>query len=303
MTTNLTPHILTAGELQATFWPGAGMLCASLRHRGVELLRRVEDLETARGRGSTAGIPLLYPWANRLSCLNYRAAGREVALDPSSPLLHFDDQRLPMHGVPWSQLRWDVVTATEDTLTARLAWSSTELLAIFPFPHDVEMNVRLGPSALLIQTTVIARPGSPVPVSFGFHPYFGFPGITRAQWKLKVPSMRQLALDARGIPTGAETTLPAWNGPLGNTSYDSGFALARARETFSITGGSFTIVIEFCDGFRYAQIYAPGDKDFIAIEPMTAPTNALSSGQGLRIVRPGEHFIAAFRIAVDVAKP
>lgn len=265
-------------------------------------MRRVEDLETARSKGSTAGIPLLYPWANRLAGLNYRAAGRGVTLDPSSPLLHFDDNKLPMHGVPWSLLRWDVVTETRDTLTARLAWSSSELLAIFPFPHDVEMNVRLVPGALLIQTAVFAGSESPVPVSFGFHPYFGLPRIPRAQWRLKAPAMRQLALDARGIPTGAETTSPALDGSLGNTSYDSGFALGRAHETFSIAEGGFSIAIEFCGGFRYAQIYAPDDKDFIAIEPMTAPTNALSSGQGLHIVPPGERFIAAFRIAVDVAK-
>ena len=41
-------HILTAGDLQATFWPEAGMLGASLRLGGVELLRRVDDLEEER---------------------------------------------------------------------------------------------------------------------------------------------------------------------------------------------------------------------------------------------------------------
>ena len=34
------------------------MLGASLRYRGVEMLRRVEDLEAAAARGSSAGIPL-----------------------------------------------------------------------------------------------------------------------------------------------------------------------------------------------------------------------------------------------------
>ena len=37
------------------------MLGASLRHRGVEILRRVQDLEAAAVQGSTAGIPLLHP--------------------------------------------------------------------------------------------------------------------------------------------------------------------------------------------------------------------------------------------------
>jgi hypothetical protein len=32
---------------------------------------------------------------------------------------------------------------------------------------------------------------------------------------------------------------------------------------------------------------------------MTAPTNALASGRGLRVVEPGGRFRAAFRIRVD----
>src|SRR5713101_2815520 len=58
-------HTLVAGALEAVFLPAHGMLGASLRHRGVEILRRVEDLEAAAARGSSAGIPLLHPWANR----------------------------------------------------------------------------------------------------------------------------------------------------------------------------------------------------------------------------------------------
>ena len=81
---------LAAGELEATILPSYGMLVASFRHRGVELLCRIDDLDAAAAKGSTAGIPLLYPWANRIDGLRYRAAGREVMLDPRSPLLHFD---------------------------------------------------------------------------------------------------------------------------------------------------------------------------------------------------------------------
>jgi hypothetical protein len=58
---------LVAGDLEAVFLPGYGMLGASLRHRHIEILRRVQDLEVAAAKGSTAGIPLLHPWANRLA--------------------------------------------------------------------------------------------------------------------------------------------------------------------------------------------------------------------------------------------
>ena len=292
-------HILTAGDLQAEFWPAAGMLGVSLRFRGVELLRRVDDLAAARAKGSTAGIPLLYPWANRLSSLRYHAAGRQVSLDPSSPLLHFDDHKLPMHGVPWGQLNWNVFSSQADALSARLDWLSEELLAIFPFAHHVEMTVRLRPLDLEIQTTVFADAGSPVPISFGFHPYFGIPGIPRAEWKLRTPAMRKLTLDANGIPTGAETPSSRVADLLANASYDDGFALSNEQATFSLEGNGYSIAIEFETGFSFAQIFAPKDKDFIAIEPMTAKTNALSSGEALRVIAPGEHFTASFRIQVS----
>jgi len=292
-------HNLTAGGLRATFWPHAGMVCVSLRHQRIELLRRVEDLETARVKGSTVGIPILYPWANRLGSLKYHAAGRAVSLDSSSSLLHFDDHKLPMHGVPWSQLQWEVISRTPDTLIARLPWLTRELLDIFPFPHDVEMNVHLRSDGLEITTTVIAGSGGPVPISFGFHPYFGLPGIPRSAWRLNAPAMVELALDARGIPDGTETPTPARDGPLGNIGYDNSFALSQQQASFSISGAGYTIAIEFKGGFPYAQIFAPRDKEFIAIEPMTAATNALVSGQGLQTIEPGEQFAASFRIAIN----
>jgi len=124
---------LVAGDLQAVFLPDHGMLGASLRYKGVEILRRVEDLEAAAARGSSAGIPLLYPWANRLAEPRYRVLGQEVVLDKSSPLLHFDEHGLPMHGVPWPLLRWVVSEARQDFMAAQLDWSSSDLLALFPF--------------------------------------------------------------------------------------------------------------------------------------------------------------------------
>jgi aldose 1-epimerase len=289
---------LVAGDLDAVFWPAAGMLGVSLRHRGAELLRRIDDLETARRKGSTAGIPLLYPWANRLASLNYRAAGREAVLPAASPLLHFDDQGLPMHGVPWGQLAWELVDAKQDALLARLDWNRRDLLAIFPFPHKVEIAASLHPDSLTLATTVFANAGSSVPVSFGFHPYFGIPQLPRAQWRLLSPPMRKLLLDARGIPTGRQEPFLAFDSVLGDKSFDHGFALTGGQSIFSLSGAGRTITVTFLEGFPFAQVFAPREKDFIALEPMTAPTNALGSGQALRVLAPGSQLRASFRISV-----
>ena len=90
---------LAAGDLEAVFLPGHGMLGASLRHKGVEILRRVEDLEAAAARGSSAGIPLLYPWANRLSARTYAVDAETVTLAPDAYGVRADNNGLPIHGL------------------------------------------------------------------------------------------------------------------------------------------------------------------------------------------------------------
>ncbi len=289
---------LASGDTSAVFLPSRGMLGASLRHRGVEILRRVEDLEAAAAKGSTAGIPLLHPWANRLAGLRYCAAGKETILDSASSLLHLDEHRLPMHGVPWSRLAWSVADAAPESVSATLDWSHPDLLAVFPYTHELKMTATLRPGALTIETTLVAG-SSPVPVSFGFHPYVGLPDVPRSEWKLRLPAMRHLVLDENGIPTGEEVPFLAVDAPLNDRAYDDGFALLEASPSFSVEGGGRRVTAEFVSGFGFAQVFAPRGKEFVAFEPMTAPANALVSGRGLSVVEPGGEWHTAFRLRVE----
>jgi aldose 1-epimerase len=221
-----------------------------------------------------------------------------VVLDPGSALLHFDANGLPIHGVPWSHLAWDVIESRQARVTAALDWSSAERLAVFPYHHRLTMTASLQDDGLTIATTVHAG-DNPVPVSFGFHPYIGVPGVERADWRLRLPAMRRLDLDPRGIPSGTETAFDGLDAPLGDRAFDDGFALRDERAVLSIAGAGRRISVELIEGFTHTQVYAPKDKEFVALEPMTAPTNALISGDGLRLVVPGGRFRATFRMRVD----
>jgi aldose 1-epimerase len=65
-----------------------------------------------------------------------------------------------------------------------------------------------------------------------------------------------------------------------------------------LDGGGRRVSVTFEDGYEYGQVYAPEGQALICFEPMTAPTNALRSGTGLRRIPPGDTFAAAFSIAV-----
>jgi aldose 1-epimerase len=289
---------LRSDGLRAVFLPGRGMLGASLEHRGEELLGRLEKIASFAQSGRTCGIPLLHPWANRLGAMLYRAAGKEVLLDKVTSIGH-DDKGLPMHGIPWPRLAWQVMDEDDSALIARLNWTSDERLAVFAFPHRVEMKIALGLDTLSVETTLLADESSAVPVSFGYHPYFRLPGLPRAEWQVHLPAMSQLLLDERSIPTGKEASVPAFDAKLGDRAFDDGFALLDPHAFFSVESNRRRITVEFVEGYRYAQVFAPRDKNYIAIEPMTAPANALVSGRGLRLVEPGGLFRATFRVHVQ----
>jgi aldose 1-epimerase len=112
--------------------------------------------------------------------------------------------------------------------------------------------------------------------------------------------MRHLLLDERNIPTGVVRPYAGFDELLGEREFDDGFALVTEPTIFSLEGNGRRITVEFLDGYPCAQVFAPRGKDYIAFEPMTAPTNPLVSGRGLRLVAPGEVFRATFRIGIEV---
>jgi galactose mutarotase-like enzyme len=89
---------------------------------------------------------------------------------------------------------------------------------------------------------------------------------------------------------------------LAGLEFDDGYAAPNERISLSIAGATRRVSVDFVEGYRYAQVYAPKGSDFIALEPMVAATNALGSGRGLRLVPPGARFRAAFRIRVEAVR-
>ena len=289
-------------DLQATFIPPAGMLCASLRHRGQELLAQNAGPAAYALRGKTMGIPLLFPWANRLAAFDYAVGGHAVSIPRGDGSVPVDDRGLPIHGVVPGRLDWGVQCSDASRLVARLTWSedATPLFALFPFRHDLEYRASLAGGRLAVQTTVHAVGEDAVPVAFGFHPYLTLPGASRERWVVELPAMRRLELDSRQIPVGPGAGVPAEQFALGERDFDDGFEGVSETASFALSGAGRRIELEFARGYRFAQVYAPPTGQFICFEPMTAPANALRSGTGLTLLAPGQIRTAEFGVAVRV---
>lgn len=289
---------LSAGPTSFTVLPDLGMLGASLTHRGLDHLDLHGGPGAARG-GHTTGMPLLAPWANRLSG-DYRAAGRKVELG-DAPGLHRDGNGLPIHGTLVGRSGWTVVSVrTQPGSTAMVArfecGDDDEVMASFPFPHTLQVAFTVTPGRLTVATTLAPSARRAVPVSFGWHPYFRIPECGRDRLKLGLPSRHRLVLDERQLPTGEEIAEGAEVVRLAGRTFDDGYRLGRDRQLV-LAGGRRRVSIVFDKGYPFAQVYAPEGQDFVALEPMTAPTNALATDQA-PVVEPGDAHTARFAVSL-----
>jgi aldose 1-epimerase len=271
------------GRLEATFHPEAGMVGSSLRAEGAEVLGQRGGLEAYVSRGSTFGIPLLHPWANRLS--GYEYLGVTLERDEC----RVDEHGLPIHGLA-TRLPWEVLDRRDDALIA--GFDGAAIAAGFPFAHRLTLTAEVSDEALTLTATLAATGADRVPVAFGFHPYLA---CDRADAALVIPVREHLLLDERGIPTGEAVPMEPIDGPLGDGTYDNLYTAVVGSFVLQTQGR--TVRVTFEEGYPYAQVYAPEGQALVCFEPMTAPTNALISGDGLRFVEPGGTFSARFAIS------
>jgi aldose 1-epimerase len=290
-------------QLEATFVPGGGMICCSLRHRGEELLAQEGGLAEYEHDGHTMGIPLLYPWANRLAAFDYRVGARAVSVPHDPERIQLESHGLPIHGVIGGRMAW-ALTRTPNgdpaALSASLTWDESEpqLFDVFPFRHELRYEARLADAQLRLDLTVRATGADAVPLVFGFHPYITLPGVPRERWLVELPAMRALALNRHQIPTGPDREMPARRFELAEHTFDDPFDEVAEPSRFAVTGAHRRVEVEFIQGYPCAQVFAPRNAECICFEPMAAPPNALRSGAGLRTLAPGESTQASFSISV-----
>jgi aldose 1-epimerase len=292
------------GAVEATFVPEVGMVCNSLRHEGEELLFQRDGLTAYQEHGTGFGIPLLHPFANRLSAWEFELAGQRVKLDPDSAIAHRDAATgTVIHGLLAASPYWKLVDADRNLITAELDFAAVpRYMAAFPFAHTVRYAASVERTTLTVALTVIASGSQAVPVSFGFHPYVTLPGSDRREWQLEIPVASQGILDERMIPTGqTEAIAPGeLDGRLGDRTFDTSYpTLHGVTPTFSVADSKRRVSLRFVSGYPVTQVYAPESSDFICFEPMTAPIDALISGDRLNWVEPGGEFTASFTVSVE----
>jgi len=220
------------------------------------------------------GIPVLFPTAGRL-------AGDR-----------FGDYELKQHGfarnLPWTVVSQDTTDAARVTLALS---ASDETRARFPFEFALTFTFSLAGQSLTIGQRYENRSDVPMPLHLGFHPYFFVPdGEKRAT---RIPTAATRAYDnlhQRDVAfTGFDLTQPEVDLHLVDHG-GSRATLARPNQP--------TIVLAGSPEFSSWVVWTLAGKDYVCLEPWTAPRNALNSPD-VRKIPPHASVALSLTIAVE----
>jgi aldose 1-epimerase len=273
--------VLSEGDVKARILPSIGFNCIGFSRRGVELIYPPQDAASLSARPSGFGVPILFPFPNRIEDGRFTFEGVDVQLDIPETIPH------TIHGFVLNR-PWEVIDqgASQDDG----AWVSggfrsedfPEVTRQFPFPFEVTATYRLKGEALILEIEGKNIPGD-------------------QYWPLRedcIPTGERVAVTGkydlqRLTPIGEETYDDVWSGVV---LTDGASACEYLDPSVEIG-----VKIEADASFREWVTYAPPDKPVICFEPYTCTTNAVnldSKGIDAGLVRlaPGESLVGTIRI-------
>lgn len=250
------------------------------------------------------GNPLV-PWPNRLRDGRYEFDGRVEQTAITEPA-----RGNAIHGLGrWRN--WQLIQAAPDRVRAELVIHPEPG---YPFTLGCAVEYRLGDAGLSVTMEGRNLGGSELPYAAGHHPYVRASGAsTIDSTALKSPARTVLPLDEGGIPTGERRPVAGEldftaSRTLGGVRLDHAFTglerdpggLARVV----LSGAERTVTVWLDPGFSHLMLFtgdslAPAERRRgLAVEPMTAPPNALQSGEGLVVLSPGQAHRASWGVSV-----
>jgi aldose 1-epimerase len=307
-------HVLPLSGLQFTIVHGGysatiASVGASLRvftWRGRNLVVPFEADEIRPGyRGA-----VLAPWPNRVVDGTYTFDGIEYQLPLTEP-----SRSHALHGlVCWTD--WTLEARTDNAVTLR-----TTIVPSDGYPHPIAVlaSYRLDDDGLTTTVTAENLGANTAPYGTGPHPYLVAGPGTVDDWTLEFPAASYLTVTPdrlSPVATVSVDTTPEFDfrtpSVIGDTFIDHAFT-AIARDT----NGSASVVVtsptgtgvrmSFGADLPWLQVHtadrpAPAPSRIgLAVEPMTCPPDAFSTGEDLILLAPGATHSASWTIAATEA--
>lgn len=269
-----------------------------------------------------SGVPLLFPFPNRIRDGRFTFEGREYRLP-----LNDSAKRNAIHGFA-PRHRWRVTDQGTGPGEAwlrgefRASLDAPETLELWPADYTLEATIRLSLNRLRYDFRVTNPGDGPLPFGLGMHPYLRFPhagpGADVSRYRLLAPARSIWALE-ESLPTGErqpaagpldwntmralkDTALDTLYTDLGVVTTPAAGLYPRAELRHAEFGGA--VQVWASPDFRESVLFTPVHRQAVCIEPYTCATDAANLAQrgvdaGWRVLPPGREWKAVVEFRWD----
>ncbi|MEY4526275.1 MAG: hypothetical protein RIR57_1649, partial [Bacteroidota bacterium] len=238
---------------------------------------------------------LLTPWVNRVRNGNYSFKGKNYQLPINEPALGN-----AIHGL-LARKSFTIVKQSSSSVTLMHEYQGEE--PNYPFPFQFQYTYTLTDSGALEVTFEAKNTGAgPLPFACGWHPYFSFPETKVDDLEINFKPISRFLSDSQMIPLKEENLNGKQQFKFSTDKIDHVFRLEPMeihRTEFIDTKHKKRLILEQSSIlFPFLVVFQPEGFNSVAIEPMTANTDAFNTGDGLIELAPSEAFSGQIRLSI-----
>jgi galactose mutarotase-like enzyme len=248
--------------------PERGALVTAFQVAGDRVLYLDEATLEDPTKNVRGGIPVLFPIAGKLPRDSYELEGRTWSMK--------------QHGFART-LPWRVLSSGAKGPGVRLECgleSTSQTLAQFPFRFEARLAFTLEGTTLTLDWTVTNRDERSMPLQLGYHPYFEVSQAEKA--RASVESRGNRSFDNR---VGEERTFSGFD--LTQPEVDLHVLNHDRPGTVLHRPGRHGVELRWSPEFQVLVVWTLAEKDFVCVEPWTAPGGALARRGGLPLLEAG----------------
>ncbi len=285
----------------------------------VDVLDAGPEFVRGEGRPSGHGIPILFPFPNRIhgsefswDGQTYRMSAEDVGVDPNGHAIHGFCLDRP----------WRIVDQGMDFVVGefKLSQDAPERASLWPADFIIRIRYSVAGGPLRGDVTIINPDDKILPWGLGTHPYFKLPlspASEPSRCLIESP-VTQMWITENCLPNGETGPVPPEKALKDGAYFDvlklddvytglemdsNGLISVIYDETAGLQ------VVQRCDrAFREMVAFTPADRAAICLEPYTCVTDAINldhanahsdvgTDAGLQVLAPGEETTLWFEIS------
>jgi aldose 1-epimerase len=279
---------------------GAGI--QALEVDGVAVVESYEHHGDDGGAPAASGATM-FPWPNRVRDARWVWNGEVQQLTVSEP-----ERNTANHGL----VRTRAFDVTDHTAESATLSTLVDGEPGYPFSVRLDVTFTVLNDGLAISYRVTNEGNRAAPIALGAHPYVRVGTADTADLTLQLPAASVLDMDDRYLPVARRTVVGTPDDPRNmtigsralNDCYGDLSTDAAGDVACRVVAPDGTAVELRADGrFRWMQVYTTTEfvregelVRAIAVEPMTAPPDALNSREDLAWVEPRTSWEASWSI-------